>query len=56
MRVCLGKQRNVTSTEVVPRHETALELFQEVEELDTKYSWTIISPHRNLSVIYTAGE
>jgi hypothetical protein len=31
MRVYLGKQRNVTSTDVTPTHGTVLELAQEVE-------------------------
>jgi hypothetical protein len=31
MRVYLGKQRNVTSTDVTLTYETILELFREVE-------------------------
>jgi hypothetical protein len=38
MRVYLGKQRNVSSMDVTPTHETILELFREVEEVGHKIS------------------
>jgi hypothetical protein len=45
MRVYLGKQRNMTSTDAAPTHGMVLELFRKVKEFDIKYSWMIISPH-----------
>jgi hypothetical protein len=50
MRVYLGKQRNVASTGITTTCGTVLELVW-LKELDAKYSWTIISPDRNFSVM-----